>query len=89
MVGTHRADIHRLDASHTPVVFYLQSREIAQGIGNGMGVQTLQLLTFQFLRRHYFLKRELAGDNHLVDSSYRILQITCDLLRPHICNNGA
>ena len=34
MVGTHRADIHRLDAAHATVVLQLQTREVTQRIGH-------------------------------------------------------
>ena len=72
MIGSHRTDIYRFNSTDTTVIFYLQTRKITQGICHGMGVQSFQLLTFQLLGRHHFLKREFTCNNHLVKLPYRI-----------------
>lgn len=66
MVGSHVAYVNGFQTSQPAVVFHLYARKIAQGIGNGMGGQPLELFSRQALggydspersgRYYYFLQ---------------------------------
>jgi len=66
MVGTHRTDVHRLDAPHSTIVLQLQTREVAQRVSHIVGTQLLQLLTRQCLRGYHLLMVIARRDNDLI-----------------------
>ena len=77
VMGTHRTDVHRLDAAHTPIVLQLDAREIAQRVGHGMGVQLLQLLPFQLLTGHHLTHGRTGHDDDLPYVLYGIQLALC------------
>ena len=72
MVGTHRADIHRLDASYPAVIFQLDAREITQGIGHAMAAEPLKLLAVQLLTGDYLTQGGPRHDHHLTHTLYGV-----------------
>ena len=88
MVCTHRAHVDGFHAAHTTIVFQLNAREIAHGIGHRTGRQALQLLAVELLRRDDLAEGELRRNNHLPDVLHRVhasrgLTHTTDRLRQH------
>ena len=66
MVGTHRADIHRLNASYATIVLQLNTGEVAKGVGHTVRRQFLQLFTCQGLRGDDLLMIIARHDDNLI-----------------------
>ena len=83
MVSTHRADVDGLDASHTTIVFQLQTREITQGVCHGVRAQPFQLLAAKGLRGNHFPKSEFRGDDHRPEAEGAVAVVAIVILCEH------
>ena len=72
VVGAHRADIHRLESTHTAIVLELDASEVAHGIGHRMAVKALQLLAREFLGGDHVLVGATAIDDDVLDILHRV-----------------
>ena len=72
MIGTHRAYINRLEATHTAVILELHPSEIAHSIGHRVTVQSFELLAGEHLGWYHFLIGATAINNDILDILHRV-----------------
>ena len=78
MLRTHTADIHGFQSAHSAVILNLYARKIAQGIGNTVRAQPLQLLSVKLLHGNHLARTGLHHYGNFVQMAQSIRCALCE-----------